>query len=139
MIVNGLESIMQVAHVNIINQFAGGVLMAAFTVLIYSTLLWFTDEAKLVQDKTKQQSFSYPLLREYPGKAKKVGKAFMPVFQNFWDESVRLLDRVKKNGGVEKTESEPNIIDLPDDSQAPVQPKPAPKPKRKAIDDDETY
>ena len=139
LIVNGLENIMQVAHVNIINQFAGGVLMAAFTVLIYSTLLWFTDEAKMIQDETKRQSFSYVLLKEYPAKAKKVGKVFVPVFRNFWDESVTLLDKVKKNGGIEKTESEPNIIDIPDDSQAPVQPKPAPKPKRKTIDEDETY
>ncbi len=139
MIVNGLENILEVAYINIINQFAGGVLMAAFTVLIYSTLLWFTDEANLIQDQTKQQSFSYVLLRDYPAKAKKVGKAFMPIFQNFWDESLTLLDRVKKNGGMEKTESEPNIIDLPDDNEAPVQPKQAPKPKRKAIDDDETY
>jgi uncharacterized membrane protein required for colicin V production len=140
MIVNGLESILEVAHVNIINQFAGGVLMASFTVLIFSTLMWFSDEAKLLNDTTKQQSFSYPFLKNYPAKAKKVGQAFVPIFHHFWDESNGLLDKIKKNGGFEKSESEPNIIDLPDDEKpVPVQPSNQPKPKKKVLDDDEVY
>jgi membrane protein required for colicin V production len=136
LIINAMEGVLEVAHINIINQFAGGVLMAAFTTLIYATLLWFTVSAGLVEDRSKQQSFSYAFLKDYPTRAKKVGEAVLPVFRHFFDEAYELLDKIKKNGGVEKSESEPNIIDLPDDESTPVE---KPKPKRKTIDDDELY
>ncbi len=141
MIVNGLESLLEVAHINIINQFAGGTLMAAFTVLVLSTLLWFSDSAKLLNDTTKQQSFSYPFLKDYPDKAKKVGKAFAPLFEHFWDESNTLLDKIKKNGGVQKTESDDNIIDVPigEEKNAPIEPPKQKQKKRTTIDEDDTY
>jgi membrane protein required for colicin V production len=117
LISNGIEELLEVAHVNIVNQFAGGLLMASFIVLIYSVLVWFADEARLIEDKTKEQSISYNFLKSYPMKAKKVGVAFMPIFQNFWDQSVTLMDRLKKTG-VEKIESAPHIYDIPDDNKA---------------------
>jgi hypothetical protein len=141
MISQGIEELLQVAHVNIVNQFAGGVLMAAFMVLIYSVLVWFADEAKLIEDQTKEQAVSYVFLKEYPLRAKKVGVAFMPIFQNFWDSSVDMMDKLK-NKGVEKTESERNIYDIPDDEKSsPNLPKPEskekPKEKTRIIDYDE--
>lgn len=142
LISNGIEQILEVAHVNIVNQFAGGILMAAFIVLIYSVLVWFADEARLIEDKTKEQSISYDFLKAYPMRAKKVGVAFMPVFQTFWDQSVTLMDKLKKTG-VEKIESEPQIYDIPDDEKAspnlPKQEKKAAgqKPKPKSYEYDE--
>jgi membrane protein required for colicin V production len=139
LISQGIEELLQVAHVNIINQFAGGVLMAAIIVLIYSVLVWFADEAHLMEEKTKEQSVSYDFLKSYPMRAKKVGVAFMPVFQSFWDQSVDMMDKLKKRG-VEKTETEPNIYDIPDDEKvSPNLPKEErkAKPKPKSYDYDE--
>ncbi len=141
LISQGIEELLQVAHINIVNQFAGGVFMAAIIVLIYSVLVWFSDEAHLVEEKTKEQSVSYSFLKSYPMRAKKVGAAFMPVFQGFWDQSVEMMDKLKKTG-VEKTQSEPNIYDIPDDEKvSPNLPKEErtskAKPKPKSYDYDE--
>lgn len=128
LISNGIEELLEVAHVNIVNQFAGGILMASFIVLIYSVLVWFADEARLIEEKTKEQSISYEFLKAYPMKAKKVGVAFLPVFQTFWDQSVTLMDKLKKTG-VEKIESDPHIYDIPDDTKTnPNLPSPEKKP-----------
>jgi membrane protein required for colicin V production len=116
MISQGIEEMLQVAHVNIVNQFAGGVFTAAVIVLIYSVLVWFSDEAHLIEEKTKEQSISYTFLKTYPMRAKKVGVAFMPVFQSFWDQSLEIMDKLKTKG-VEKTETAPNIYDIPDDEK----------------------
>lgn len=126
LISQGIEELLQVAHINMINQFAGGVLMAAVIVLIYSVLVWFADEAHLIEENTKNQSVSYTFLKSYPMRAKKVGVAFMPVFQGFWDQSVEMMDKLKKSG-VEKTESIPNIYDIPDENK--VSPNLPPKEK----------
>jgi uncharacterized membrane protein required for colicin V production len=139
MIVNGFENLLEVAHINIINQFAGGVLMASFSTLIFSTLLWFTDEAKLLNDDAKRQAFSYPLLREYPRKAKVVGQAVLPIFRHFWDESNDLLEKIKKNGGVEHSQGETHIIDIPDENNTKQVPVEQPKPQKRNIDDDDAY
>jgi uncharacterized membrane protein required for colicin V production len=139
LISQGIEEMLQVAHVNIVNQFVGGVFMAAIIVLIYSVLVWFSDEAHLMEDKTKEQSLSYPFLKTYPMRAKKVGVAFMPVFQSFWDQSVEMMDKLKAKG-VEKTDSKSNIYDIPDDEKAsPNLPKEerSSKPKIKNYDYDE--
>jgi membrane protein required for colicin V production len=141
LISQGIEEMLQVAHVNIVNQFVGGVFMAAVIVLIYSVLVWFSDEAHLMEEKTKEQSISYSFLKTYPMRAKKVGVAFMPVFQNFWDQSVEMMDKIKTKGE-EKTDVAPNIYDIPDDDKAsPNLPKeertPKTKPKIKNYDYDE--
>lgn len=142
MISNGIEELLQVAHVNIINQFVGGVFMATIIVLIYSVLVWFADEAALIEPSTKTQAISYPFLKEYPGRAKKVSVAFMPIFENFMDQSKDILDKLKKRtGGVEKSESNIHIYDI-DENASPNLPKseqkePPPKPKKKEYNYDE--
>ncbi len=113
MIGRGMEGVMEVSHINIINQFFGGILLALIGVLFYSMLLWFADEARFVKAETKHESMTYSFLHEYPGVAKTVFVRIMPIFRDFWDTSLEVMDRMQRMS-VEKTESDPNIYDIPE-------------------------
>jgi len=107
---NGLES----ANINFINQAAGAAITAAFTTLLFSTLVLFANQAHLIEEDTKQDSIPYSYLEKYPqtmwgllGKAK-------PTLQRFWDRSVEFMDRLE-DYRVEDSESEPTIYDIEED------------------------
>lgn len=108
----GLEA----ANINIVNQFAGGALLAAVFTLLYSLVLWFLVESRIIKDEVKYSSVTYPYLIEYPKVTWKVLGKLKPTFMEFWDDTVDFMDRVEKVG-IEKTESEPNIYDIPEDNQ----------------------
>ena len=107
---------LQAANINIINQFAGGVLMVSIYTLLYSLLIWFGDKSSIITQKTASESISYHFLQEFPGKMKKVYEFVKPSFQEFWQESVKFMDRMEEKS-MERTESEPTIFDIPDEEK----------------------
>ncbi len=108
----GLES----ANINIINQVAGGALLAAVLTLLYSLVLWFLVESRIIKEEVKDTSMTYPFLMEYPKVAWNALGKVKPVFMEFWDNTVDFMDRVEKVG-IEKTEGDPNIYDIPEDEE----------------------
>lgn len=110
-----IESGLEKANINFINQTAGGILLASLYTLLFSVLLWFGTEATIVTKETSSTSMSYPYLKEFPGKMKGVYEYLKPAFKDFWQESIHFLDKLDEGKGVEETESEPNIFDLPDE------------------------
>ncbi len=110
-----LEKSLEAAQINIINKFAGGVLLLSIYTLIYSWLLWFGSQAHIITEQTSKESISYPMLREFPGKMKVAFNFLKPGFQDFWHESVRFIDRIDAKS-LERTESEPTIFDIPDEN-----------------------
>lgn len=107
------EKALRTANINIINQVAGGALLAALYTLFFSYLLWFADASHVTTEKTKQESITYGQLVEFPTKMKKVYAYVKPAFQDFWNESVRFLDRIEEQN-LEETESQPTIFDVPE-------------------------
>lgn len=105
---------MEAANVNIINQLAGGALLAAIMTLVYSLILWFLVEARIVKDEHTRNSVTYPILEDYPTKVWNVAQTLKPTFKEFWDHSVDFMDRIEEVS-IERTESEPNIYDLEED------------------------
>ncbi len=107
--VGALES----ANINILNQAAGGALLAAIFILIYSTLIWFGVQSHIVKDEAMEESMTYPLLKEYPTATWAVLKKIKPSLLEFWDHSVEAMDKIEKIS-IEQTEEESNIYDVPD-------------------------
>jgi membrane protein required for colicin V production len=116
-----IERTLQAANINVINKFAGGLLMVSLYTLIYSMMLWFGEKSHIVTDQTAKESISYPFLKEFPGKMKIAYNYAKPAFQEFWQESVKFVDRLEEKS-MEKTESEPTIFDIPDEQQADKKP-----------------
>ena len=110
-----IEKGLEKANINFLNQTAGGILLASLYTLLYSVLLWFGSESTVVTKETSEASITYPYLKEFPKKMRGVYEIVKPTFKDFWQESVHFLDRLEESDGVEETESEPNIFDIPDE------------------------
>lgn len=111
LIARGLETLLETAQINIINQILGGVLLSGMMILVFSMLLWFSEQSNLVDQASKQQSFTYTYLKEFPSQVWAFGEKLKPTFEEFWDYSVDMMDRLEEMS-VERTESEPDIYDI---------------------------
>lgn len=131
----GLENLLQAANINIINRVAGGLLLAAIFILLYSVLLWFADQSHLVPEDTKAQSYTYAYTKEFPGKVREVYEMLAPDLRKAWEESVEMIDRLKEETA-NRTESEPYIFDI-DEEEQPVEPKPQERPRMPVFEEDE--
>ena len=114
LIASTFEKVLQSANINVINKFAGGMLLGALYTLFYSFLLWLAEKSHIVTQETATESFTYSYLQKFPGKMKGVYEYIKPGFQDFWRESVKFIDKMEDKS-MEKTESEPTIFDLPDE------------------------
>ena len=108
---NGLEGILKSANINIINQMAGGALLCAVSIFLYSSMLWFADRSHLIDATTKSESVTYPYTKQFPNQVKGITQRLKPMFIEFWNETLDVLDKVE-DMGVERTESDPTIYDI---------------------------
>lgn len=112
-IARGAEGILKTANINVINQFFGGVFLSGVMILLYSLLLWFGEVSNLIDDQSKEDSFTYNYLEHFPDQVWDFYEYIKPTFQDFWEESVDFMDRVQEMG-IERAESDPNIFDIDD-------------------------
>ncbi len=110
MLARGMESVLRLGNINFINQAAGGVFLAAVMVLLYSVILWFGDQARIINQETKRSSMVYRYLEDYPTLVWDMGGKLRPIVEDFWDYTVDFLDRMQEYS-VERTESDPSIYD----------------------------
>lgn len=85
----GLEAI----KLNILNKVLGGFLIAAFFLLIFSTVLWFIDRAGVVREETKQHSITMPYLLAFPIQMKGVFQDLRQLVNTAWQDG---LESTKK-------------------------------------------
>ncbi len=111
-----LEKGLQTAQINIINQLAGGLLTAAFFTLLYSLLLWFGDQAHIINRETKEQSISYPFLEKYPQTTWKILGKIKPTLQQFWGRSLEFIDKIDEYR-VEQSSTETTIYDIDEEGR----------------------
>lgn len=104
MIARFLEGLLQTANINFINQIAGGILLGGISILLFSVLLWFGDQARMIDPQTKTDSYSYPYLKEYPAHLKDLTVRLKPVFYNFWEHSMDMMDKLEQIS-IEQTEN----------------------------------
>lgn len=114
MLARGLEGALKTANINVLNQLAGGVLLSGIMILLLSVLVWFADQAHLIDNETKRKSITYEHLETFPGQAKGLAYWFKPMFEEFWNSSLDMMDRLEEMS-VEQTESQPNIYDIPEE------------------------
>ena len=113
-----VTQVMQVSHVNIVNQVVGGgVLCLIFTVL-FSIILWFGDSARMITPETKMQSMSYRFLEPLPKQAFKVLGDLKPTFQKFFQETNRMMDEFQK-GRMKSSEAKHDIYSIPEENAPP--------------------
>ncbi len=108
------ESALQSANINFINQVVGGIVLGALYTLMLSYLIWFADASHIIKDKTKKESMTYVQLKEFPSRMKSVYEYVKPAFRDFWNESVRFMDRLEEQN-LEQSDSQHTIFDVPEE------------------------
>jgi membrane protein required for colicin V production len=113
MLAKGITSILQSANINIVNQLMGGIFMGGTLTVLLSVFVWFANEARLIDESTKISSMTYPLLEPLPSKAKTVALIFRPAAEDFWNQSLDMMDKLKTT--VEKSETDASIYKIQED------------------------
>ncbi len=117
----GLEGLFRAARINFINQLVGGVVLAGALILMLSMLVWFGDQAHLIDGATKTESMTYPHLEQYPAQVRGLAAVLKPTFDEFWDQSVEMFDKLEGMSVNESNDREPKIYDIKDyDAEARI-------------------
>ncbi len=95
LIARSVEGFLKTANINVINQIAGGVLLAALFIMLYSVILWFGDQTGALKE-AKETSMTYDYLEEYPEYVWGVGKKIQPFIKDFYEESQTFMDRLEQ-------------------------------------------
>ncbi len=95
---NKLEKLLKKSGVNFMNKFMGGSVMVVFFGIIYSFIVWFANEARLLSETQKDQSFTYYILEPIPAKARAEFETLKPVFREFWDKTVDTFEKIGEKG-----------------------------------------
>ena len=111
-----LEGLLKTANINVINQFFGGVLLSGVLIVLFSVLVWFGDQARVIDAKTKQTSMTYKYIEDIPAQSKDLVYRFKPMFEEFWNSSMDMMDRLE-DMSIEQSESQPEIYDIDDNEQ----------------------
>lgn len=107
----GMTSFLETVNVNFINQILGGVLSGLFFVFIYSGLVYFGDQSRIITDEAREGSITYPVVEKMPDLVIEQGKALYPVFRDFYDKASDAMTRLRDN--VDKDEND-EFFDLPE-------------------------
>lgn len=113
----GMETAFQAVYLGVINSIAGGALMGAVSIVIYSILIWFLVQVNFLNQATLVESKSYPLLKDLPSQAKQVAMRAKPFAEDIWATSTTWMDRLNKYG-TEKTDTPGKPYKIPDDGKA---------------------
>ena len=100
----GMTSFLETVNINFINQIMGGLLSGLFFVFIYSGLIYFGDQSRIITDEAREQSITYPVLEKMPDVVIERGKALYPVFRDFYDKASDAMTRLRDN--VDKDEND---------------------------------
>lgn len=105
----GLTSFLEKINVNFVNQIMGGVLSGLFFTFIFSGLVFFGDQSRIISDEVRASSITYKPLTQIRTAVWERGKDLYPVFRDFYDKAVDAMDRLRDN--VDQDESD-SIFDL---------------------------
>jgi len=117
-VARALEGLFRAARINFINQLVGGVVLGGTFTLMFSMLIWFGDQAHLVDADTRAQSMTYPYLKQYPDQIKGVASILKPTFEEFWNQSVEMFDKLETMS-MNESDNSTKVYDIEDSDDAP--------------------
>ncbi len=91
-----IENIFKTAKINFLNQILGGVVMAGLFTIVFSTIVWFLVEARVLNNQVAD-SKTYPILQEVPGRTKMVWAKISPQVTELWQNMAKTIEEVGKN------------------------------------------
>jgi len=94
LLANGLENMLEAVNINFINQILGGGVSMIFFLFIFSVLVSFANSSRMIDPATKEVSITYPILEPIPSYAWELGQTVWPVFQEFYEHAMDVMDQI---------------------------------------------
>ena len=91
-----IEKVVQVAMLGWVNRLCGIVLFAAIYIVVFSVLLFYAEQMKLIQPETINKSVTYSFVQPWGPKAINGFGSIIPVFKDMFGELEYFFDRVAK-------------------------------------------
>jgi uncharacterized membrane protein required for colicin V production len=104
LLANGLENMLEAVNINFINQILGGGVSMIFFVFIFSVLVSFANGSRMIDPDTKDKSLTYSLLEPMPSYGWEMGQTVWPVFQEFYQHAMDVMDQIDNQ--VERQEND---------------------------------
>lgn len=104
MIANGLEGMLEAVNINFINQMMGGAIAMFFFIFLYSVLVSFANNSRMIEEATKEESMTYSLMEPIPDYAWEAGQRVWPVFQEFYQHALDVMDQI--DNSVERNQND---------------------------------
>jgi membrane protein required for colicin V production len=96
-VARGLTSFLEKVNINFINQIMGGVLSGLFFTFIFSGLVYFGDQTRIISEQVAATSITYKPLNVIRTAVWERGKDLYPVFRDFYDRAVDAMDSLRDN------------------------------------------
>lgn len=94
---NAIEKTIEVAMLGWLNKIGGIILYAAIYITVFSVLLFYAEQMKLLQPETIQKSVTYSFIQPWGPKAINGIGAVIPLFKDMFGELEQFFDGVAKN------------------------------------------
>ena len=91
-----IEKVVQVAMLGWVNRLCGIVLFAAIYIVVFSVLLFYAEQMKLIQPETINKSVTYSFVQPWGPKAINGFGSIIPVFKDMFGELEHFFDGVAK-------------------------------------------
>ncbi len=109
LVAKGLTGFLETVNINFINQIMGGILSGLFFTFIFSGLVFFGDQSRIISPELREASITYKPLTAIRTAVWERGKDLYPIFRDFYDRAVDAMDRLRDN--VDQGESD-SLFDL---------------------------
>lgn len=91
-----IENLLKAANINFLNQILGGIVMSVLFTVIYSLIISFMVDARLLEKQT-EDSRTYVVLKEIPQHAKSSYATISPKVKEFWQDMAIALDEMSES------------------------------------------
>ena len=96
---NLIEKTVEIAMLGWLNKIGGIVLYAVIYIIVFSVLLFYAGQMKLLQTATIEQSVTYSFVQPWGPKAINGIGAVVPIFRDMFGDLEHFFDGVAKNMG----------------------------------------
>lgn len=94
---NAIERTVEIVMLGWLNKLGGILLYTIIYTIVFSVLLFYAEQIKLLQPKTIQQSVIYSFVQPWGPKAVNGVGAIMPIFKDMFGELEHFFDGVAKD------------------------------------------
>ena len=94
---NAIERIIEVAMLGWVNKIAGVILYVAIYTIVFSVLLFYAEQVKLIQPETINKSVTYSYVQPLGPKAINGFGSVIPIFKDMFGDLQQFFSGVAKN------------------------------------------